>query len=333
MKKFLKKIFRLALPVMFLVCLVMYIDFFKIFGFQDYYATQKVGLNREMVTTTTFNNFRAKEKFDSFIFGSSRSQAFKCENWKPYLDTIAKPFHFDASGDGVWGISKKVQYIDELGDSIKNALVVIDREGLGITYPRSGHLFVSMPCVSKLSKVDYYSNFLRASLNPKFLIAYSDYSLFGTYRGYMGHLIRNSKYENLTNKRNCDIWYGYDKEIKVDSLGYYNSLIEKEVFYPRPKPDFVKCPVTSEEIVLLKNIKRIFSKHKTKYKIVISPIYDQIPMEKEQLELLEEIFGKQNIYNFSGKNEFTNAISNYYETSHYRPHVANKIFDFIYSGY
>ena len=86
MKKFLNRVLIFFIPSIFLIISVIWIDIFKIFGFQDYYSIQRVGLNREMITTTTFNYFREKEKFDSFILGSSRSQAYKCKNWISYLD-------------------------------------------------------------------------------------------------------------------------------------------------------------------------------------------------------------------------------------------------------
>ena len=287
MKKFLTKILIFTLPAIFLIVLVTYIDFFKIFGLQDYYSNQKIVINREMITTSTYNHYREKEKFNSFIFGSSRSQAFKCKNWINYLDKNAKAFHFDASGDGIWGISKKIEYIDEVGDTISNALIVLDKTSLCETYPREGHLFISMPCVSKLSKMDYYFTFLRASLNPIFLFANLDYSLFKTHRGYMGYFIKRYNYDHQVNKINCDIWYGWDKEIEFDSLGYYNRLIEKGVFFKRPIINISECIVTPEEKKQLLSIKKIFEKHNTRYKIIISPLYDQVPMEKEQIELLE----------------------------------------------
>lgn len=330
MKKFIVRLLVFSLPVIFLITLVITIDFFKIFKFQDYYSIQKVCLNREMVTTSTFNHYRETEEFDSFIFGSSRSQAFKCERWVSYLDRDAKPFHFDASGDGIWGISKKVEYIDELGDTIKNALIVVDRTSLRVTSPRDGHLFIAMPCVSKLSKIEYYNTFIKASLNPKFLMANLDYSVFKTYRGYMRYFISNSKYKYIVNSKNCDQWYGLDKEIKLDSLGYYNTLAEQGVFYRRPRVKLSECLVTTAEREQLLTLKKIFNKHNTQYKFIISPLYDQIPMEKEQIELLEHMFGKENICDFSGQNQLTEPIDNYYETSHYRPQVANQIMEIVY---
>ncbi|MBD0778837.1 hypothetical protein HPE56_13620 [Maribacter sp. ANRC-HE7] len=332
MKRFIRNILVFILPVIILTLLVIWLDFFKVFGFQDYYATQTIGLNREMITTKTFNHYREEENFDSFIFGSSRSQAYKCENWAPYLPENSKPFHFDASGEGIWGISKKIEYIDELGDTIKNALVLIDRDVLRITDIRDGHLFISMPCVSKQSEVDYYGAFLKASLNPKFLISYLDYTIFKTHRGYMGPLINPNKFGHTVNDKNGDIWYGVNKEIKEDSLGYYNKQLNKGVFYERPVAEPIKCAVTEKEITQLNSIKAIFNKHNTNYKIVIGPTYDQVPMEEEQLKLLQQIFGKENIYDFSGKNVFSEPISNFYESVHYKPHVANKIMELVYKS-
>lgn len=148
----------------------------------------------------------------------------------------------------------------------------------------------------------------------------------------MDGIILNEKYPNSTNIVNCDIWYGHDQDIKIDSLGYYNRLLNKGIFYDRSKINYSKCHISELEILQLNSIKKIFSRNNTNYKIIISPNYDQIPLEKEQIELLGEIFGKRNVYNFSGKNRLTEEIGNYYEASHFRPNVANEIFENIYYG-
>ncbi len=330
MKKFLNRLGLFFIPTVLIIVAVLWLDLFKIFGFQDYYASQKVSLNRGMVTSSTYTHLRGQEKYDSFIFGSSRSQAYKCEYWGNHLDADAKPFHYDAAGEGIWDISKKVAYIDRLGDTIKNALVILDRELLTIDYPRTGHLYIATPSVSEASVITYYSTFLKAMFTPKFLMAYFDYSIFNQHRDYMGNMIKRNKYNYEVNNKTCDIWYGWDQEIATDSLGYFKNRIKQGVFYERPKKSRLKCPITEAEASQLKTISQIFKKHQTKYKIIISPIYDQIPLEAEQLALLEQLFGRENIYNFSGKNEFTDTIHNYYETSHYRPLLANEIMDNIY---
>lgn len=37
------------------------------------------------------------------------------------------------------------------------------------------------------------------------------------------------------------------------------------------------------------------------------------------MEILKDIFGYENVFDFSGINEYTNDIHNYYERGHYRP--------------
>ena len=85
--------------------------------------------------------------------------AFRCIDWDKYLDNDSKSFHFDGSGEGLWNIHKKVKFLDEMGDSIKHALVVMSHETLKKTYPRYGHLFVEDPRISKESWITFYYQF------------------------------------------------------------------------------------------------------------------------------------------------------------------------------
>lgn len=331
MKRFLLKFSLFSFPLALLSVVILWIDIFKIFGFQDYYSNQKVALNRGTITTMTFNHFRGAEAFNSFIFGSSRSQAFKCDAWSEYLSTDAKAFHFDASGEDIEGIAQKLTYINALGGRIENALVVLDAEALNTNHNRQGHLYVRMPCISKEPKAHYYATFLKASLNMKLLVAYADFSLFDTRRDYMEGVIINNKYDHMPTIKNCDVWYGLDREIQEDSLAFYRQQISRGIFFERPSTKVYDKEISEDEINHLRVIKSIFNKHNTSYKVIISPLYDQIPLREPQLSLLKNIFGEEQVFDYSGKNGLTQPIHNYYETSHYRPHVANQILAEIYS--
>jgi hypothetical protein len=81
---------------------------------------------------------------------------------------------------------------------------------------------------------------------------------------------------------------------------------------------------------MLSNIKRILDANATSYKIVISPLYDQEKLDAADLHILQSIFGRDRITDFSGKNDITSNVRNYYEESHYRIPVAQKIMDSIY---
>lgn len=313
--------------------IIIWIDTFRVFrNYSDYYKDLVVGINREVVTTRTYEKYRKKMNFNSFIFGSSRSQAFKCEQWENYLDENDQAFHFDASGEGIYGVANKIYFIDKNDGSIKNVLLVVDRNLLSHTINKTNHLYISPPELSKESKLFFYATFIQAQLNYKFLIAYLDYSIFKTYRDYMAFLISRAKYPSNHNKINCDIWYGSDHHIKIDSMGYYKELIEKDLFYDRNEvKNYKMTKITNLEIEQLELIKQIFDKHGTLYKVIVSPMYDQIPIGSEQLNLLINIFGESNVYNFSGKNQFTNNIGNFYETEHYKPYIANSILSKIYN--
>lgn len=332
MRKFINKFLIFLSPFALVLIILILVDAYKVFrNYFDYYENSFIELNREMVCTRTYMNYRETENFNSFIFGSSRSQAFKCVEWEKYLDKDAKSFHFDAHGEGIYGIANKVEYIDKLGENLNNVLVILDRTILSVKENRTkSHLYISPPTLSNESPFQFYYKFIEGQINYKFLFSYFDYSIFKTYRDYMEGVILNDNFPNRNNPINCEIWYGKDQEIKEDSLGYYDKLKEDGIFYNRPLKNYDKCEIDTKEVLQLKSIKRIFDLHKTDYKIIISPNYDQIPLEEEQVNLLNDIFGKENIYNFSGRNKFTEPVGNYYEDSHFRPNVADEILKIIY---
>ena len=80
---------------------------------------------------------------------------------------------------------------------------------------------------------------------------------------------------------------------------------------------------------MLKEIKRLLLKNKTKFKVVLSPLYEQTKFNPHDLQILKYVFGK-NLYDFTGKNRFTDKITNYYESSHFRPSVGDSIMKIIY---
>ena len=194
-----------------------------------------------------------------------------------------------------------------------------------------GHLFIQPPHVSNESEFLYYFTFLKASLDIKFIFYNIVYKLTGKYYEFMGHHLSKSKYSHISNNSTGDIWYGYDQEIKSDSLFYYNNLIAKGVFYQRNKIDRAKSLIGESQMKLLNEINQVVKKHKINLKIVVSPLYNQIKFQESDMTILKKLFGNNNVYDFSGKNDFTEKITNYYENSHYKPNVANRIMDLIYS--
>lgn len=332
MKHFLKNIIFFFSFAGILIATLIALDFFKVFrSYNDVYTDNFVGLNRGVVTYNLYEANKNKEKYNAFILGNSRAQAFKCKDWAKYLENDASPFHFDANSEGVYGIATKLEYLNNTGADIEYALLIIDRLLLEKTENSESHMFIGHPNVTKESAFSYYASFLRAALNPQFILAYFDYKLFKQYRPYMSNMIATSKYPYQMDSITGDLYYGQDQEIQEDSIGYYNAKIAKGIFYKRPIGEMPPLKFSLEEEKQLESIKNIFQKHKTKFKIVISPKYDQIAIDENQLAHLIRLFGKQHVYNFSGKNKWTEPLGNFYENRHFRPHVAKSLLFEIYS--
>ena len=81
---------------------------------------------------------------------------------------------------------------------------------------------------------------------------------------------------------------------------------------------------------LLQEIESICQLHKTSVKIIISPDYNQVSINQVDVKVLKSIFGTENVFDFSGINEYTGDIHNYYEKGHYRPVLGTRLLQEIY---
>jgi hypothetical protein len=118
--------------------------------------------------------------------------------------------------------------------------------------------------------------------------------------------------------------------LAADSAAYY--VYKKEVFFDRPaKQEVSEAVIKEKQTEMLKEIKAIFDKDKTRFKIVISPLYDQKKINPDDVKSLTNIFGDNVVYDYSGQNDITATRANYYESSHYKPYIAHRILTDIYA--
>ncbi|MFM7053473.1 MAG: histidine kinase, partial [Bacteroidota bacterium] len=104
----------LVLLAIFLI-LYAYNDPFKVLRPYADYSYSSVFTNRDFVSTSMFIKQFPKNKYNSFIFGSSRTMAYRPEVWDRYLDNDSRVFVFDAAGESVYGIYHKLKYLDAEG--------------------------------------------------------------------------------------------------------------------------------------------------------------------------------------------------------------------------
>ena len=130
-KLILAKAFLVSLPVTLLLCVYVILDPFKVlYAYPSYYTSGVpcyIPCNRDFVSTETFRRYYPTNRYDSFIFGNSRSIFYEVKDWQQHIQSI-HCFHFDASGESLYGICAKFRYLDRLGVGITNAL--IDRKSV-----------------------------------------------------------------------------------------------------------------------------------------------------------------------------------------------------------
>jgi hypothetical protein len=332
MQKFILKSIIFVLPfVMLLASFIVFDPFRVIKHYDDYSDKMFIIPNRDFVSTQVFIRNRQKYHYDSFIFGSSRTVAFKTETWIRYLDYGSKPFVFDASGESIFGIYKKIEYIDYIKENIKNCMIILCTDTFfSRDSDHDGHLFIKHPGVAGTSWLNFYSEFIKAYFDPKFLSSYYKYLLTHKYDSSMRRFVegRKIKYDSITN----DVFLvDMDKEISSNLFEYYKN--RDNMFYERDSAIIFKKPqITEKQLGMLKIIRDIFKKHHTNYKIIISPLYDQFQINPIDLNVLENIFGSDSVFNLSGKNFITENRENYYEVNHYRPVVGDRIIRDLYTN-
>jgi hypothetical protein len=329
-KKFLLKVFILTSPIVLISCLYIYFDPFKtIWNYKSYYPSI-VGLDDDYICLETYKNNKVRYNYDSFIFGSSRSKFYEIDSWRKYIHS-ENCFHFSVSGETILGIYRKFLYLRDNHIKIENSLIVLDPGILASSIERKGHLFLSHPELSDRNWLAFQLGFFKVFLTQDFLYSYFNF-LFSKRI--------DTKIKDLSILDDTPVEYNlkyneiklcsFENSIKSNPKIFYNNN-KMKIFYTRAYEQQISKPVIAEpQFKMLKEIFEVLKANKTEYKIIISPLYDQIKCNKSDLDVLRKIFGSKNVFDFSGINQITNDYHNYYETSHYRPHIGEYIMNEIY---
>lgn len=283
--------------------------------------------NRDYVSTETFIRNNPQFHYNSFIFGSSRTMAFKPARWKKYLPQDAEPFLFDASNESIYGIYTKIKWLDKQGIPLKNVLLIICHDR---TFTHSSnvnsHLYIKHPAVSGEPMSDFQWLFFKAYIQPDFWIRFYGYQLLG-YQNWMKGFIQEKPIYYDT--RNNTIYMPFqERMVSQHPKEYYQE--KKAIFYHRlgQKTD-VSPLIDTHQQRMLQEVADILKKHHANYKIILSPLYEQVKFHPKDLHFLQQVFPNQ-VYDFTGKNGLTNFYQNYYEQSHFRTGVGDAIMRKVY---
>lgn len=324
MKKFITEILLILVPFL-LIILGTYV-YTDPFCLSNSYPLGEDTIGKYSCVNVAYQGIKVMDyyqdsiKYDSFILGSSRSEFYMIEDWKKYIGSATHPIHFSQSGDGLLGTLLRTRYLYERFHIIKHLLIVIDRYWLGDVSIPNGHLF-SMPwqVTGWQDYIAFHWDFIKAfySIDYWQSKSISEQQFSKTYIPYYNE--NHKEYiENL---------------IDSDTLQYQMSHWGRGSldFYERPTEEQQLEPIIGkQQYELLLELRELLKNDGTDYRIVISPLYDQLKINDSDYQILCNLFGSDYVYDFSGKNDLTNPISNYYESSHYRSRVCGEIMRRIY---
>lgn len=322
-----KKVVIFTSPIWLLAIVYFIADPFYVLRHYDSYPDNYLHTyNRNRISTQVFLNNNSEQQYDSFIFGSSRSSVFYTADWQKYIGS-EKTYHFDASNEPISGIYGKVKFIKKNGNKIKNALLIFDQETFKYTADTANSVIhIQDWRWTPQNRISYHLVFFKAFFKELYFVKYFDVLLNHTYKPYM-YGIFEPKHMLYTPVKNDFIFQEYIDKIKTDSLSYY----QHNPFYNRAgEPDTSEVSIEPYQADYLKEIKAVFDQDETKFKVVFGPNFDQKSINPKDLATVKEIFGAENVYDFSGINKLTEPIGNYYEIYHYKPMVAREIMDSIY---
>ena len=332
MKRFLSLLALYSIPFLLAWGIYMAFDPFKVIWHYDNflptgeYATT---LDMDYVSTTNYGHLNPQQHYNAFIFGNSRSRCWKVDSWRQHLDGDAVCYHFDAHGETLLGIDRKVGYIDRMGERLDHVLMVIDASVLRETEIVRTHIRYLAPQLADWpDAVGFHVCNFKSFYTPRFTKAYLDFKLSGHVKPYMIEneiFTRNDHYDPISNE-----YLPLTSEQKIATGTFYDGERMK-MFEGQQFPDSVSPPlIAAKQLEMLEHMAGVFARHHTDVKIAISPLFNQIRLNPSDLVKLREIFGADKVFDFSGVNDITSDFHHYYEESHYRIHIADSLFNVIY---
>jgi hypothetical protein len=320
----------IILPFALLSVAYICLDPFHVWKPYSNYSNFHVIANREYISTEKFLYNRSKHPYNSFIFGSSRTLAFRASTWKTFLNQNDQLYCFDASAENIYGIYSKIRFLDSLHQGISNAMVLLDRErAFAPSIDSLGHFYIRHPLLSGGSKFAFQCSFFKAYLQSRFLVSYYTYIWRNRYDSSMKNCITEQSiiYDSINNEIDLQ---EVEHKIKTDSAKFY-SQAGKSLYDRKGESTDSIARIRGQYAAMLDTIHHIFERNGTNYKIIIGPAYDQVKFNKEDMDFLRQEF-KDRLYDFSGKNYFTEQKSHYYDFNHYRPCVGDSILKIVYAN-
>lgn len=321
-----RKLAWFTIPFWALIVLYVYDDPFMVLHKYDVYDSN-VMLNEHHVGWQIYKNHNDSVHFNSFILGNSCTMAFRCGEWEKYLAPGDRAIRLFGNAESMKAIILKLHAFESESAEIKNVLLVLDRTSLSRLSPLSGYGNVLPAAVSGDSPFIVQMEFIQAFAMPDFLFPYLKYRITGRVEPGMK---RMNPYGRIRDSKNNDAFNPREKMIEQEGEAYWEN--RKKEFPERVGTvTIAETAIFQKQRRILEEIREVLRRHHTSVRVLISPDYNQKELHPDDRKILQGIFGKENVYDFSGINEFTEDYHNYYESGHYRPLLGNQLLERVYN--
>lgn len=287
-----------------------------------------VVLNENFVGWGIYCNHRhGPHAFNSFIMGNSCTMAYRCAEWERYLPHGAHAMRLFGNAESLAGLDMKLHAMERDHARIDNVLIVLDASSLGDDRQRDGWEHILPPEVSGKSNLLTQVQMMRTFILPDFLLPYLKYKLTGQISSSAKCM---NPYGRIRNPENNDSYNPRERMIARQGEAYWQGLDAKKLPTRTHRQVVGPVYIFAPQARKLLDIAALLKRHHTNYRIVISPDYKQVAMNPKDRESLYVIFGRKNVFDFTGVNRFTADYHDYYEAAHYRPRLGDRVMRAVY---
>lgn len=319
MKKFLiKTLLFFGIPLVLVLVIYWLSDPFKTNGKFDLADVNT--LNREYLSTELYLKNEKKEKYDSFIFGSSRGCGINTYKWKAHLPEGSSQFLFQAWAETVTGILQKIKFLDRRDVAINNTIILLDiPASFSKVQEPTTAIALKHYALSGKSKLYFHTTLFVEFLKPSEILK------------SLGEI-----FEKPVNKIDFDTIsndWNKSSEFNWTIMPKQDSTLNKRKFGKRPKVEIASRRLISAEFeTILRQIAAILKKHNTDYRIIVTPSYNQLAINPIDLKLIQTIFSSEKVFDYSGKNWLTEDKFNFSDIHHFDEIVGWKMLEDVYKN-
>ena len=335
MKRFVLLTLLALLPVLLLVAFYIVKDPFHVvkpYKGQVYNPDDTISLsiNWGYITVESYKYFDPKEHFDSFIFGSSLSWYYLIKDWQRHLPKGARPTHFNALRETLYGIDNKLRYLEQRDVKIKHALLIMEDEMLMRRTLDNDVLFVQHPETTReVSWWRFHQLYFNAYRHPE-VVAYL------LCPGPMTQCVLDKGFattdvSDRDERINESYYHWADSVIDANPSEFFTP--EHVARYTLPLKELPCRPKINDQVLsLLQDIASILKRQGTDYQIIIPPHYGYEAINSEDLYLMELVFGAERVHDYSHDPELGSDVHYYYDDGHLISRECGHLIDSAYNA-